>query len=87
MRLCFLYHPVSEHGRQVEEYAREFARKYTKTPELISVDTPQGSEMAKLYDVVQYPALLAVDNNGGLLKYWQGDLLPLMDEVAGYVRA
>lgn len=42
--------------------------------------------MARLYDVVQYPALLAIEGNGGLAQYWQGDVLPLMDEVAGYAR-
>ncbi len=42
--------------------------------------------MARVYDVVQYPALLAIQNDGGLAQYWQGELLPLMDEVAGYAR-
>jgi hypothetical protein len=87
MRLCFLYHPVSEHRRVVEEYAQEFVRRHGQSPELISVDTKTGANMAKLYDVVQYPALLVIDSNAGLAKYWQGDMLPLMDEVAGYLRA
>ena len=43
--------------------------------------------MAQLYDIVQYPALLVIDDKGGLAKYWQGDTLPLMDEVSGYLRA
>ncbi|MCA9330427.1 hypothetical protein KC957_00105 [Candidatus Saccharibacteria bacterium] len=87
MRLCFLYHPASEHRRRVEDYARDFARRHGQSPELISLDTKAGAELAKLYDVVQYPALLVVDDNAGLSKYWQGDMLPLMDEVAGYLRA
>lgn len=87
MRLCFLYHPVSEHRRQVEDYARDFARRHGQAPELISLDTKAGAEMAKLYDIVQYPALLVIDDNAGLSKYWQGDMMPLMDEVAGYLRA
>lgn len=42
--------------------------------------------MARVYDVVQYPALLAIEDTGSLAQYWQGDILPLMDEVAGYAR-
>lgn len=87
MRLCFLYHPASDHARIVEEYATEFARRHAQEIEKISLETKQGAEMARLYDVVQYPALLAIDGGGGLSKYWQGELLPLMDEVAGYVHS
>lgn len=87
MRLCFLYHPVSEFARPVEEYATEFARRHGQSIELMSLDTKQGAEMARLYDIVQYPALLAIQEAGGLAKYWQGDLMPLMDEVAGYARS
>lgn len=87
MRLCFLYHPVSQHARLVEEYAREFTRRHGQAPELISIDTRKGANTARLYDVVRYPALLVVEDDGGLAKYWQGDMLPLMDEVAGYLRA
>lgn len=84
MRLCFLYHPASEHRLQVEEYAREFRRIHPSDIELISVDTRQGAELAQVYDVVQYPALLAIKDDGSLVQYWQGDTLPLMDEVASY---
>lgn len=85
MRLCLLYHPVSEHGRQVESYAREFTTRYNKNPELISIETRDGADMARMYDVVQYPAVLVLADDGTLSKYWQGDMLPLMDEVAGYL--
>lgn len=82
-----MYHPASDHARAVEEYATEFARRHSQTIEQISLETKEGAEMARLYDVVQYPALLAIDASSGLSKYWQGELFPLMDEVAGYVHA
>lgn len=71
----------------MEAYAKEFARRYSTPPELISIDTREGADMARLYDVVQYPALLVLANDGSLSKFWQGDVMPLMDEVAGYLRA
>jgi hypothetical protein len=40
--------------------------------------------MAKLYDIVRYPAILAVANDGSLQKMWQDMPWPLMDEVAAY---
>lgn len=86
MRLCFLYHPASDHRRIVEEYAHEFGRNHSTGIELVSLETKEGAEMARVYDVVQYPALLAIEDTGSLAQYWQGDTLPLMDEVAGYAR-
>ena len=40
--------------------------------------------MASLYDIVQYPAIMVVRPDGGIVRAWQGDVLPLMSEVASY---
>lgn len=52
--------------------------------ELVSVDTRNGSATASLYDVMQYPTILALQNDGQLLKEWGGPSLPLMNEVSYY---
>lgn len=41
--------------------------------------------MARLYDVTSYPAVLATRDSGEMLALWQGDQLPLMNEVAAYL--
>ncbi len=87
MKAVILYHPKSEFSRQVEEYVRDFERQKGKSLELISLETKEGADMAKLYDIVQYPAVLALKESGELLKDWQGSVLPLMNEVAGYLEA
>lgn len=69
----------------VEEYARDFQRVRSKEIQLVSLDTREGSDMARLYDVTSYPAVLAIKDDGQLLKFWQGPNLPLKDEVAGYL--
>lgn len=84
MRLVILYRPNSEFARMVEEYARDFEKNRGHSLELISLETVEGANIAKLYDIVRYPALLAMRDDGQLLKNWEGDGLPLMDEVAGY---
>lgn len=86
MKLVILYRPNSDHARRVEEFVHEFKRRDpTRQAELVSLDTREGANLAKLYDVTRYPALLALSNNGQLLQWWQGDQLPLMDEVVAYV--
>lgn len=85
MKVAILYHPNSEFARSVEEYSVNFERQRGKKIELISVDTQEGSEMARLYDITRYPAVLAIRNGGEMLALWQDDQLPLMNEVAAYI--
>lgn len=84
MKVAILYHPNSEFARSVEEYSVNFERQRGKKIDLVSVDTQEGSEMARLYDVTRYPAVLAVRDSGEMLALWQDDQLPLMNEVAAY---
>jgi hypothetical protein len=49
------------------------------------LDTVEGDDMAKLYDIVQYPAFLAIKDDGQLEQLWQGDSMPLMDELVYYI--
>jgi hypothetical protein len=87
MKAVALYRPNSEHARAVEEFVHDFDRQRGKTIELISLDTVQGSELGNLYGLMEFPALLVIQDNGQLSKSWTGTQFPLMDEVAGYLEA
>lgn len=86
MKLVVLYRPNSEYARSIEEWVHDFERRASNhNVELLSLDTREGSDMARLYDIIRYPALLAVREDGQLLKNWEGDVLPLINEVAAYL--
>ncbi len=88
MRTVILYHPNSEFAGLAEDYNRDYERRhYGQKIELISLETVEGAEMAKIYDVVRYPAILAVKDDGSLLKFWQDRPWPPLDEVAAYMTA
>lgn len=85
MKVIVLYRPNSEHARVVEDYLHDFqARHSLPKLEVMSLDTREGSATAALYDVMQYPAFLVVQNDGYVQKMWQGSDLPLMDEIVSY---
>jgi 3-deoxy-D-manno-octulosonic acid (KDO) 8-phosphate synthase len=85
MRILILYRPNSEHGRLIEEFIHDFQSRHESTHlEVLSIDTREGNAIATLYDVMQYPAILVTQNDGSVQKAWQGDSLPLMDEIAAY---
>lgn len=79
-----LYRPNSEHSRKVEEFAHDLEHSFGGKVELVSVDTRDGASTASLYDVMTYPAILALQNNGQLIKDWGGSTMPLINEVSYY---
>lgn len=86
MKVVIVYRRESEHGRRVEEFIHEFKRLHPGVVvEEKSLDTREGAELAKLYDVINPPGVLALRNDGTVLNTWQGEVLPLMNEVASYV--
>ena len=90
MKVLILYRPNSEYATRVEAFVRDFEHQHdmgSKNIELISVDTRDGAATASLYDIWSFPAILAVDMDGRVLNVWEGPDLPLMDEVAGYIRS
>lgn len=81
MNAYILYRPNSEQERTVTDFVRDFTQQTQKEIELISLDTREGSEKARLYDIVRYPAVFVVDEAGSLLKFWQGEM-PLINELS-----
>jgi hypothetical protein len=87
MKVLILYRVNSEHERTVDEFVHEFHRKYEAIQlELMNLDTRDGSGVAELYDVTQYPSIVVIKDDGNIVRCWQGEPLPLMDEVASYAR-
>lgn len=87
MKLLVLYRPDSEHAREVEDFMRDLQRRHGVNPDtidILNVDSREGAAMASLYDIMMYPSILAVANDGSVLKSWEGAELPLMDEVVSY---
>lgn len=88
MKVVIIYRPNSEHGRVVEDFIRDYQLRHQAGKlEVLNIDSRDGNAMAALYDVMQYPAILALRDDGSVLRAWEGDTLPLMDEVASYAYA
>ena len=86
MKVLILYRPNSEHATLVETFVRDFQHQHDfgNKVELVSVDTRDGASTAALYDIWNFPSILAIGEGGRVMNVWQGEPLPLMDEVAGY---
>jgi hypothetical protein len=87
MKAVILYKPGAETDSQMQDYLREFTHRTGKTIELIDVTSPRGVELAQLYDVLKYPALIAVEDNGTFVEAWpELDKWPTMNELTYYTQ-
>jgi hypothetical protein len=85
MKVVILYRPKSEHSSATETFIRDYQMRHGSDKiEVINVDDREGIATASLYDIQQYPAILALATDGVMLAMWQGPQLPLIDEVASY---
>lgn len=86
MRVFCLFRPNTDTERSVIELTTEMKRRYNAVLECISMDTKEGAILAELYDILRYPAIVAVDSNGIMQKMWSDGQLPLMNELQYYIQ-
>ena len=86
MRVFCLYRPNSETERSVIELNAELRRRINTELELISVDTVEGDRLAQVYDIFQFPAVVATDSGGVLQRSWTDGNLPLINELSYYLQ-
>ncbi|HWZ65356.1 MAG TPA: hypothetical protein VNX65_01000 [Patescibacteria group bacterium] len=84
MKTVILFRPNSEHARRVQDYLRDFERQTGKKIMQMDVDSVEGIDTCRLYDIVSYPAILATDNEGHIQQIWQ-DNFPTISELSYYV--
>jgi hypothetical protein len=84
MKVVILYRSQTEHESPVLDFERDYRQQTGRDLSLVDLNTKEGSDLAELYDVVRYPAVLAMTNDGALLQLWQGELLPLIRDVTFY---
>lgn len=86
MKTLLLYRPNSEHERLVLDYVRDFKMQTGKELPTLDVDSREGIELCRLYDIMQYPAIVVTDEDGKVQNIWAGESLPRVGEVSYYVQ-
>ena len=84
MKTYIVYKEESDHARTVTDYLRDFERQTGKQLESVDPETRDGSAFCATYDVVEYPSIVAVDDNGVLQNLWRGTNFPTISELSYY---
>ena len=85
MRVVSVFKQYSDYAREVEEWITEFEHRSGYTIEQLDPEMPEGEEFCVARDIVQYPTIAVVGDDGKTYEMWHGTPLPIIDEVMGYV--
>ncbi len=84
MKVVVVYRSESEHGRTVEEYLRDFLRRTGSEIETLDPDSKDGGSLCRAYDIVEYPTVIALSDDGRMQNMWRGLPLPTISELSYY---
>jgi hypothetical protein len=85
MKAVIVYKDESDHAREVTDYLRDFKRQTGHDLETIDPETPDGIDFCRAYDIVEYPSVVAISDDGVMQNLWRGRPLPTISEVSYYV--
>ena len=84
MKAVVIYKEQTDYARTVIDYLRDFERQTGRKLETMDPETPDGAQFCRVYDVVEYPTILALSDNGILQNMWRGLPLPTITELSYY---
>mgnify|MGYP001438326356 CR=1 FL=1 len=84
MKVVIVFKPESEHARAVSDFLHEFHRQTGRELEMVNPETKEGDAFCRTYDVVEYPTMLALGDDGVMQQTWRGLPLPTISEVSYY---
>ena len=83
MRLVVVWNEQTDYAREVREWIHEYERRgSTVMPEILDPETIEGEMFTTAHDIVRYPAVVALTDDGKVLEKWLGTPMPQLDAVA-----
>ena len=85
MRVVVVYKQATDYARQVDDYIADFKRQTGHDLETLDPESPDGISFTGAYDILEYPTIIAISDDGQLQNQWRGVPLPTISEVSYYV--
>lgn len=82
MRIVIIYREASEYRMAVESFMRDYRYRTGRDIETMDPDSREGMSFCRLYDIVEYPTIIALGPDGSMYQQWRGPHLPTISEVA-----
>jgi hypothetical protein len=86
MRVVVIYKDNTDHAREVIDYMRDFKQQTGHDLETLDPESRDGVSFCRAYDILQFPSVIAISDEGQMQNIWQGTPLPTISEVSYYVK-
>ena len=84
MRVVVVFRDETDYARSVIDFLRDFKHQTGKDVEQLNPDTPAGIDFCRAYDIIEYPTMIALSDDGQMQNTWRGLPLPTISEVSYY---
>jgi hypothetical protein len=86
MRVVVVSKEQTDYARQISDYLRDFQRQTGRELEILDPDSRDGISFCSAYDILAYPTIIAVADDGQVQSRWDGLPLPTISEVSYYAQ-
>lgn len=86
MRVVVVYKQQTDYARRVEDYMFDFKRQTGRELEVLNPESKEGISFCEAHDLLEYPTILALSDEGQAVSTWRGFPLPTISEVSYYVQ-
>ena len=86
MRVVVVYKDQTDYARSVIDFLRDFQHQTGHDVEILNPESPEGIDFCQTYDIMEYPTMIAISDDGQMQNAWTGLPLPTISEVSYYVQ-
>lgn len=85
MRVVVVYKQQTDYARRVDDFMFDFRRQTGHELEVLDPESREGINFCQAYDILEYPTIIAISDDGQIQNQWRGLPLPTISEVSYYV--
>jgi hypothetical protein len=86
MRVVVIYKDNTDYTSTVDGYLHDFEYQTGHKLEILDPDTADGTQFCVTYDIVEYPSVIAMSDDGVMQNSWYGLPFPTISELSYYVQ-
>jgi hypothetical protein len=86
MRIVVVFKEKTDYASTVTDFLRDFEYQTGHKLETLDPETPDGVQFCETYDIVEYPSIVAMSDDGILQNFWRSLPLPTISELSFYIQ-
>jgi hypothetical protein len=84
VRAVVITKEATDYARVVEDFVHDFQRQTGRELPTLDPESAEGISFCQAYDILEFPTIVALSDDGLLLNQWRGLPLPTISEVSYY---